>query len=206
MKDYMKILSENILSLRKKLGMTQESLGEKLGISFQAVSKWENGLSCPDVLTLPEPADIFGVSTDTLFGRNADTNKENMFSWEDDPDTVYPAAFRGDKLLEFSKEDNHDFVFKYDGEPKNVYCRGSLECSGDINGIVNAERDIECKGDIIGNANAGKDIRCDGDIIKDANAGCNISCGDIIGNAKAGVDISCGGDISDDAWAGVSIR
>lgn len=44
MKDYMKILSENILSLRKKLGMTQESLGEKLGISFQAVSKWENGL------------------------------------------------------------------------------------------------------------------------------------------------------------------
>jgi len=184
MKDYMKILSENILSLRKKLGMTRESLGEKLGISFQAVSKWENGLSCPDVPTLPELADIFGVSTDTLFGRNADTNKENMFSWEDDPDTVYLAAFCGHKLLEFSKVGGTDFTFNYDGDPKNIYCIGNLKCNEDINGIVNTGGNIECEGDINGNTNTGNDINCGGNIR---------------GNAKARVDISCGGDISGDA-------
>ncbi|WP_339212333.1 LamG-like jellyroll fold domain-containing protein [Ornithinibacillus sp. FSL M8-0202] len=62
-------LSHNISWLRKKCGLTQEQLAKRLGVSNQAVSKWENGQSFPDMLLLPQLSDIFGVSIDTFFGR-----------------------------------------------------------------------------------------------------------------------------------------
>jgi transcriptional regulator with XRE-family HTH domain len=52
--------------LRKKAGLTQSELAEKLGISFQAVSKWENGDSLPDTGLLLPLSDILGVTVDTL--------------------------------------------------------------------------------------------------------------------------------------------
>lgn len=59
-------LGKRIASLRKKADMTQEELAEKLEVSPQAVSKWENDMSCPDIMLLPAIARLFGVSTDTL--------------------------------------------------------------------------------------------------------------------------------------------
>ena len=67
--DPTKILGENIASLRKKAGMTQEELAARLHITYQAVSKWENGKACPDPAFLPVLADLFNVSIDFLFGR-----------------------------------------------------------------------------------------------------------------------------------------
>lgn len=61
-------LGKRIVSYRKKLGLTQDQLAEKLGVTAQAVSKWENDLSCPDITMLPRLAAIFGISTDTLLG------------------------------------------------------------------------------------------------------------------------------------------
>lgn len=46
-------LGKRIMQLRKASGMTQEQLAEKLGVSPQAVSKWENDVSCPDISTIP---------------------------------------------------------------------------------------------------------------------------------------------------------
>jgi len=71
--NYTKSLSEQIASRRKASGMTQEGLAGRLGVTYQAVSKWENGQSCPDVTLLPALADIFGLSLDELFGRSAET-------------------------------------------------------------------------------------------------------------------------------------
>ena len=65
-------LGTNIMRLRKEAGLTQEQLANALGISYQAVSKWENGVSCPDISTLPLIADLFGVSIDSLFGRETE--------------------------------------------------------------------------------------------------------------------------------------
>ena len=59
---------DRISFLRKLKGLTQAQLAEKLGISAQAVSKWESGLSCPDIMMLVPLADIFNVSTDMLLG------------------------------------------------------------------------------------------------------------------------------------------
>lgn len=61
-------LGKRIAEHRKRLGLTQDALAEKLGITAQAVSKWENDLSCPDIAMLPRLAEIFGISTDELLG------------------------------------------------------------------------------------------------------------------------------------------
>ena len=55
--------------LRKQRGFTQEELAEKVGLSGQAVSKWENDASMPDVSLLVELSEILGVSLDELLGK-----------------------------------------------------------------------------------------------------------------------------------------
>ena len=63
-----KTIGKRIAENRKRLGLTQDALAEKLGVTAQAVSKWENDQSCPDIATLPQLAQIFGVTTDELLG------------------------------------------------------------------------------------------------------------------------------------------
>ena len=62
-------LGLTISKLRKEKGMTQEELAEKVNISAQAVSKWENDISMPDISVLPVLAEIFDVSIDELLAR-----------------------------------------------------------------------------------------------------------------------------------------
>lgn len=62
-------LGKRIAQNRKRLGLTQEQLADRLGVTPQAVSKWENDQSCPDITALPVLAEIFGISTDALLGR-----------------------------------------------------------------------------------------------------------------------------------------
>lgn len=57
-------LQEKILYLRKKSGYSQEALAEKLGVSRQAVSKWENGDADPEISKLKMLAELFHVTTD----------------------------------------------------------------------------------------------------------------------------------------------
>jgi transcriptional regulator with XRE-family HTH domain len=63
----MDIINKRIGELRKKKGVTQDELAEQMGVSPQAVSKWETGLNCPDILILPQLAAFFGVTVDALF-------------------------------------------------------------------------------------------------------------------------------------------
>ena len=63
-------LGEKIKTLRKQKNISQEVLAQYLGVTFQAVSKWENGTTMPDVATIPAIASFFGVSTDELFDFN----------------------------------------------------------------------------------------------------------------------------------------
>lgn len=61
-------LNEQIAFLRKQKGLTQEELANALGVTNQAVSKWESAQCCPDILLLPDLAKIFDVSIDELVG------------------------------------------------------------------------------------------------------------------------------------------
>ncbi len=62
----MKSIGEMIASLRKKKGMTQNELAEKMNVTDKAVSKWERDLSCPDINTISKLADILDVSVEEL--------------------------------------------------------------------------------------------------------------------------------------------
>lgn len=61
---------EKIAKLRRSHGITQDELGKQLSVSAQAVSKWENGDSLPDLPLIVELAEIFDCSTDYLLGRS----------------------------------------------------------------------------------------------------------------------------------------
>ena len=59
-------VGEQIAVLRKSKGLTQSELGERIGVSFQAVSKWERGESLPDVTLLPDLAKILETTVDFI--------------------------------------------------------------------------------------------------------------------------------------------
>ena len=69
-------MGQIIKDLRKKNGFTQEELAERLGVTYQAVSKWENDTGMPDISQVVPLASIFGVSTDVLFGIADTTENE----------------------------------------------------------------------------------------------------------------------------------
>lgn len=69
-------IAEHIKRLRKQRGITQEDLAGFLGVSFQAVSKWERGDGYPDITILPSLANFFGVTLDELVGMNELRNEE----------------------------------------------------------------------------------------------------------------------------------
>ena len=60
------MLSEKIYSLRRKNGLSQEQLAEKIGVSRQAISKWETGTAIPDIEILLELSKIYGVTINDL--------------------------------------------------------------------------------------------------------------------------------------------
>lgn len=104
-------LGNRIAYYRKLNAMTQEELSYKLNVSPQAVSKWEQQLSSPDIMLLPVIAEVFHISVDELFGRKINT--EPVFSlvdnvpWEDNGKIRF-AVFQGKKLFNQSETELSD--------------------------------------------------------------------------------------------------
>ena len=69
----MKTIGEKINTLRKQRNMTQDELAEKMGVSSQAVSKWEKDMSIPDLPVLIELSDFFHISLDELVKEKEDS-------------------------------------------------------------------------------------------------------------------------------------
>ena len=69
-------LGERFAAARKIKGLTQDDLAKYLDVTPQAISKWENNLSCPDILLLPKISEILGISIEELLTGSA--NKETV--------------------------------------------------------------------------------------------------------------------------------
>lgn len=100
------VLGLKIAYYRKLNGLTQEELAEKVGVSTQAVSKWEQQITCPDIMLLPTMANIFRITIDELFGLSL--GKETVYNlmedlpWPDDG-LVRIALYEGRKLIDQSE-------------------------------------------------------------------------------------------------------
>lgn len=71
-------IAENLLYLRREKGITQDVLANFLGVSKASVSKWENGISLPDIMQLPRIASFYGISIDELMGYEAQLTEEEI--------------------------------------------------------------------------------------------------------------------------------
>ena len=183
-------IGTQIGAYRKKLGMTQEVLAQKLGVTNQAVSKWESDQCCPDVALLPKLADVFGITIDALFGRTGGKTERSsslQLPWADD-DTLRAVLFVGRRLV-----DGHaaakEITFQYEGPALDVDSAFGVSC-GDVEGNINAGSGVDC-GDVAGHIVAGGNVNC-GDVAGNLKAGGNVSCGDVDGNVQAGGMASCG--------------
>ena len=86
----MKEVGKRITEGRRAKGMTQMALADALGISYQAVSSWENGRTMPDISKLPEISELLGISVDEILGKEA---------------PAVQAALTNDKEVTLSPED-----------------------------------------------------------------------------------------------------
>lgn len=71
-------IGKTIKKLRKEQDVTQEKLAAYLNISYQAISKWENGTAYPDITLIPRIANFFNVSTDTLLDMKQENNDKKL--------------------------------------------------------------------------------------------------------------------------------
>ncbi len=215
-------LGKQIAYYRKNKNITQDALAKLLGISNQAVSKWETEQSYPDIELLPKIADIFDISLDELFERaytlpekvqEAEPAFEEAFAtqpplydklpWAND-ETLRLVLFQGHNLIKQDALKKHfgkicnDVTFHICGTALNVESYFSVNCE-DVAGNVTAGSYVECD-DVGQHIIAGSYVECE-DVGNYVIAGSYVECEDIGQNATAGSYMECG-DVNGNVNAG----
>lgn len=95
-------LADKIMEERKRNGWSQEELAEKLGVSRQAVSKWESAGAIPDLQRVIQLAELYGVSTDYLLRDDVASEQNGLIS--------YPEAEKSEPLRRVSMDEAKDFL------------------------------------------------------------------------------------------------
>lgn len=189
-------IGQVIKNLRKAKGISQESLADEMGISVQAVSKWETQNSFPDIILIPQIAKYFGISIDYLFFECEHVSLDFDNKIPDDG-VLRIVQFKGKKLLSQDTYDSNRRIKllidkdDYEGDNKptiHIDVWGSADIQGCISGGLSAGDGVNC-GNISGGVNAGDGINC-GDI-----DGAVQSCGGDIHCKKITGDVACEGDI-----------
>ena len=199
--------AEIIVKHRKALGLTQEALAQKLGVTNQAVSKWESGQSCPDLALLPGLADLFGVTLDELFGREVPKAEPlpQELPWPDD-DTLRVLLYAGHTRIMNTAALEKPIHFCYEGPALNIESAVNITCDR-VMGDVTAGGNVTCD-DVYGDISAQGSVTCD-DVKGDIQAGGSVTCDCAEGDIHAGGNVTCdeasgeihaGGNVYCDHW------
>lgn len=192
------VLAENIQKFRKQNGMTQEELANKLGVTYQAISKWENAKSAPDIFFLPQLADVFGCSIDILFSRKTQAEEApdddtvkidsvcSALPWKDD-DVIRGVVCHGQKILTVKNKLVDKFTFEVIGDTKGVKSECNVSVTGSVTGGCHAKKSIDIGGSATGGLHCGTSVAIGGGHIGGINCGVSVACG---GNIEGG--INCG--------------
>ena len=194
--------AEIIVKYRKELGLTQEGLAQKLGVTNQAVSKWESGLSCPDIALLPQLADLFGITIDELFGREVPKAEPAPaeLGWPDDG-VLRVILYAGHQQITAPTETTREIHFCYEGPALNIESAVSIYCD-DVMGNVTAGENVTCD-DVYGTISAQGSVTCD-DVQGEIRAGGSVTCDCAEGNIHAGGNVTCD-EASGDIRAGGNV-
>lgn len=207
-------LGKTIQTLRKLKNLTQNELAEKLFVSYQAVSQWENGNTNPDIAIIPNIADVFGITIDELFGRHKPEQPKEQSTYEKidikkfDKNTLYILLVEGNKLqkvIDYKEtlKRYEDIEINVTGEIKDVYSHFSINVDGDVKGSVSAGDSVN-SGNISGSVSAGDGVNC-GNIGGSLSAGDSINCGNVHGSVSAGDSVNCG-NVDGSVAAGDSVN
>ena len=104
-------MGQVIRRLRKERNLTQEDLAELLGVTFQAVSKWENDTGMPDISQVVPIAHVFGVSTDVLFGTFGTNDTEEVWKIVQSARALLSTPTTSKSLFEMSGSGKLLFLF-----------------------------------------------------------------------------------------------
>lgn len=192
-------IGSNIKYLRQKNNLTQEMLADRLGVSYQAISKWETGVNTPDISLLPQIAGCFGISIDALFSDHISDRLICLDCIKND-DVIRIVQMKGKQILgitDISKNSPPiEIAFPHDCNNETQYFKvevfGNLISDSSINGDVVCHGSMEC-GSIYG------DVRSNGDIkVSEIHSHGSITCRDISGAYQIQCDRICcnGGQIN----------
>ena len=217
-----------IAAYRKEQGLTQEGLAQKLGVTNQAVSKWESDQCCPDIMLLPALADVFQISIDELFGRAPEARpgeavpiRETVIGdlpWPDDDD-LRAVCYIGHRLMNFTEVpekrkslggffnvrlgSKNPVELHFSGAVRDIHAAFDVVVENStVTGSVYAEDSVQCA-DVGGDVKAGDGVSC-GNVGGSVIAGDGINCGVIHGNVDAGDSVRCG-DVAGNVKAGDSV-
>lgn len=103
-------LGNKIKKLRVNKGITQEVLAQQLGVSYQAISRWENNLTMPDISLLPDIAIYFGITIDDLFEMTPDKNIQRIRNMINERNQISEQEFKEAEnfLLDYLRENRKD--------------------------------------------------------------------------------------------------
>ncbi|MBQ4159199.1 MAG: helix-turn-helix domain-containing protein [Clostridia bacterium] len=114
-------ISLRIRYFRNKFSLTQDQLAEKLCVSAQAVSKWENNVSMPDIMLLPKIAEVFGVSIDELFNLTVEQKLKRIENRMQIEDELEDEVFKEYEEYLLSLRETHEDKTKITGLIARLY-------------------------------------------------------------------------------------
>lgn len=219
-------IGDMIRQLRGSRGVSQETLADVCGVSMQAVSKWENDQSYPDISLLPVLADYFHVTLDYLLtgeyasARAEDAREEERHISEalqgcTEPETLYIIQYQNGKILDkaaFDRDADNgkqppvrvrfEEAFQNSKNDLCVEIWGNAIVEGEVRGRVNAGGTLTCT-DVNGTVNAGGTVTCT-EVNGTVNAGGGVTCTEVNGSVTAGGTVNCG-DVGGNVSAGSNV-
>lgn len=216
-------IGKNITTYRKARNLTQTDLGDLLGVSNQAVSKWESEINMPDVLLLPTLCQALGITLNQLYDIPDEVSKVEVVNlqprydlvanlpWEDDG-VIRGVVFEGRKMLKADEirrikaaeeGELQSFSFEIHGNPRDVHTECDLTVFGTVMGGANCG-DLTVNGNMSGGANC-NDVTVGGNW----EGGCNCDDltigGSFYGGSIIGNDVTVSGDVYADTLMADSV-
>lgn len=144
-------IGRSIKLLRQQRKLTQEQLASSLGVSYQAVSKWETESNTPDIALLPQIADLLDTSIDALFSDDPLAFQFSDLQQIKDDDVIRIIQMRGRKLLQVTDRPSPDdppieIAFPRNCNQQTQYFKvevyGHIIADGSINGDVTCHQTV----------------------------------------------------------------